>query len=266
MGREVDRALSAAHRFYGDSLLERYVHQVGLRLVAKCERPGLPWTFRVLDEPSLNAFAFTGGFIYVTRGMLAYLNSEAQLAAVLGHEIGHVTAGHAIDRSTRLGITSAGLVVGTAGGALAPTYGSMDRLQELLLARSRHAEQEADTLGLRYMSDAGYDPMEMLAVLHTVENAVGGPAWLASHPNPEHRIGGGVIQHLQLSEQPGFQIRRNLLGSDILDKEVAQPSIPERDDHASASPILDQCTTRRGTIPDPCSGIIGDKMTECRPR
>jgi predicted Zn-dependent protease len=105
MGRDVDHSLFAAHRFYSDSVLGRYVQEFGVRLAATSGRPGLPWTFRILDDPGVNAFAFPGGVVYVTRGMLAYLNSEAQLAGVLGHEIGHVAAGHAVDRSTRLGIT-----------------------------------------------------------------------------------------------------------------------------------------------------------------
>ena len=191
MGREADRYLAATRRFYDDSAWGRYVQQVGERLAAKCERPSLPWTFRVMDDPSVNAFALPGGFVYVTRGMLAYLNSEAQLAAVLGHEIGHVAARHVVSRSTRVEMTRMGLVVTTAGGAEAPVQGSPHRLQALLVAHSREAEHKADALGLHYMSDAGYDPTAMPAVLRAIERAVGRgtpPAWLAAHPNWEHRF------------------------------------------------------------------------------
>jgi len=191
MGREADRYLAATRRFYDDSAWGRYVQQVGERLAAKCERPSLPWTFRVMDDPSVNAFALPGGFVYVTRGMLAYLNSEAQLAAVLGHEIGHVAARHVVSRSTRVELTRMGLVVTTAGGAEAPVQGSPQRLEALLVAHSREAEHKADALGLHYMSDAGYDPTAMPAVLRAIERAVGRgtpPAWLAAHPNWEHRF------------------------------------------------------------------------------
>src|SRR6266545_8256813 len=91
MGREYDQEVRSSLGLYPDSALQRYVQELGARLAARSERPHLPWTFRVVDDPVVNAFALPGGFIFVTRGILAHLRSEAQLAAVIGHEIGHVT-------------------------------------------------------------------------------------------------------------------------------------------------------------------------------
>ncbi len=207
MGQEIDRSLMASRRFYNDSALERYVYELGMRLVAGSGRTKLPWTFRVLDDPGTNAFAFPGGFVYITRGMLAFLNSEAQLAAVLGHEIGHVAAGHAVERGKRLGITGQGLVVGTVGGTMTPVYGSIDRLQALLLAHSRQSEQQADSLGLYFMSAAGYEPREMLVVLHSLQFTVGGPAWLASHPSPENRVA-NLTHAWSALQTPGTLVER----------------------------------------------------------
>ena len=94
MGEQTVAAARATMGVYGDSGVQRYVRGLGSRLAATSERPALPWTFEVVDDPNVNAFAAPGGKIFVTRGILAYLESEAELAGVLGHEIGHVTARH----------------------------------------------------------------------------------------------------------------------------------------------------------------------------
>ena len=95
LGKEMDPQIKQQMGVYEDAELQRYVSQVGLRLARASERPNLPWQFTVVDEPAVNAFALPGGFIYITRGIMAYLHDEEQLAGVLGHEIGHVTARHA---------------------------------------------------------------------------------------------------------------------------------------------------------------------------
>src|SRR6185312_12567020 len=94
MGRQADSAVITSIGLYPDAVWQRYIQQFGARIAATSERPNLPWTFRVVDDPAINAFALPGGFVYVTRGILPYFNSEAQLAGVVGHEIGHVTARH----------------------------------------------------------------------------------------------------------------------------------------------------------------------------
>jgi predicted Zn-dependent protease len=180
---------------YADSALQRYVRELGTRLAATSERPNLPWTFRVVDDPVVNAFALPGGFIYVTRGILAHFESEAELAAVLGHEIGHVTARHSVSQLSRQQLAQLGLVVGSV---LSPEVARFSELASaalgvLFLKHSRDAEREADDLGLRYMRRGGYDPREMPDVFTMLERVSGAqsggrtPEWLATHPNPENR-------------------------------------------------------------------------------
>ena len=96
LGQENDAAVRKQYGVYANARLQAYVQQVGERLAAKSHRPQLKYRFTVLDSPDVNAFALPGGYIYITRGIMAHLNSEAELAAVLGHEIGHVTARHAV--------------------------------------------------------------------------------------------------------------------------------------------------------------------------
>src|SRR2546429_9292637 len=113
LGRDYDQQVAASIGVYPDSELQRYIQQFGARLAASSERPNLPWSFRVVDDPVVNAFALPGGFIYVTRGILAHLNSEAELAGVVGHEIGHVTARHSASQLTKQQLAQIGLAVGT---------------------------------------------------------------------------------------------------------------------------------------------------------
>jgi len=92
MGRQADTAIIATIGLYPDAAWQTYIQQFGERLAATSERPDLPWTFRVVDDPAVNAFAVPGGFVYVTRGLLTHITSQAELASVVGHEIGHITA------------------------------------------------------------------------------------------------------------------------------------------------------------------------------
>src|SRR5512147_2868970 len=101
LGKESDTQVRQEMGLYDDPELQRYISSIGLRLAKVSERPNLPWQFAVVDQAAVNAFALPGGFIYVTRGILPYLDSEAELAGVLGHEIGHVTARHAAQQYTR---------------------------------------------------------------------------------------------------------------------------------------------------------------------
>src|SRR3977135_1400826 len=112
MGRDYDKQVAASIGLYPDTALQRWIQQFGARLAATSERPNLPWTFHVVDDPVVNAFALPGGFIYVTRGILAHLNSEAELAGVVGHEIGHVTARHSASQMTKQQLAQVGLAVG----------------------------------------------------------------------------------------------------------------------------------------------------------
>lgn len=196
MGRQADGSVVAQYGLYPDEGLQTYVAGLGATLAGKSERPDLPWTFRVVDDPIINAFALPGGFIYVTRGIMAYFNSEAELVSVLGHEIGHVTARHSAQQMTQQQLAQVGLV---AGAILLPSASDLilgvggAGLQVLFLKFSRDDETEADLLGLRYMVRGNWDASEMphvYAMLGRVSAASGGdrlPTWLSTHPDPENR-------------------------------------------------------------------------------
>ena len=198
MGRDADPGIVAQMGLYPDSAVQRYVRDLGLRMAAVSERPELPWTFRVLDDPTVNAFALPGGYIYITRGILTHLTSEAQLAGILGHEIGHVTARHSVNQMSRSQLAQVGLIVGMVVSETVREYGGLavQGLGLLTLSYGRGDELQADELGLRYMTRLGYDPselagvMEMLARNSELSAGEGGrvPEWLSTHPNPENRV------------------------------------------------------------------------------
>jgi predicted Zn-dependent protease len=195
MGRDADPGIVASMGLYPDDELQRYVQELGTGLAARSERPNLPWTFRVLDDPLINAFALPGGYIYVTRGIMAYLDSEAELVGVLGHEIGHVTARHSVEQISRAQLAQLGLGIGMV---LRPELQRFEglasaSLQLLFLKFGRDDEHQADELGVRYMGRLGYDPtrlsgvMGMLGRVTSGEEGSGPPEWLSTHPNPDNR-------------------------------------------------------------------------------
>ena len=180
---------------YDDPGLQRYVNDIGQRLAKSSERPNLPWHFTVVDQPVVNAFAVPGGFIYITRGILAYLDNEAQLVGVLGHEIGHVTARHSARQYTRamggqLGLLALGLFVPAArpfGDVTAQALGL------LFLKYGRDDELQSDSLGAKYAASNGWDPgavPEFLATLGRLREGSekGIPNWLSTHPDPASRV------------------------------------------------------------------------------
>ena len=194
MGRDADPDIVASMGLYPNESLQAYVQDIGGQLAARSERPDLPWTFRVLDDPLINAFALPGGYIYVTRGIMAHFESEAELAGVLGHEIGHVTARHSVSRISKTQLATIGLGVGMI---LAPELQKYEPLasasmQLLFLKFSRDDEHQADELGVRYMGRVGYDPVQLSGVMAmlgqvTSEGGGGPPEWLSTHPNPANR-------------------------------------------------------------------------------
>jgi len=221
MGREAAEEVGTAIGLYTAPQLNTYVGTVGRRLAAASERPQLDWSFQVVDDPAVNAFALPGGYIYVTRGLLAHLNSEAELAAVLGHEIGHVTARHSVNQISRTQLATLGLGVGMI---LKPELRRFGQLGEaglglLMLKYGRDDENQADELGLRYMTKANYDPRAMPDVMHMLgrvsesDNTGRVPNWLSTHPNPtdrEERVTTKISQqHLGgTTVQPEAYLRR----------------------------------------------------------
>src|SRR5262245_31489911 len=152
MGRQTDAQIRAEMGVSDDPALAKYVSDIGLRLAKLSERPSLPWQFTVVDQPAINAFALPGGFIYVTRGILPFLDDEAELAGVLGHEIGHVTARHSVQQYTRAVSGAVGL---GALGVFVPAARPFGQLSEQALALiflryGREDELQADQLGAGY--------------------------------------------------------------------------------------------------------------------
>jgi len=177
--------------------LQRLVQRVGHQLAAASERPQLPWHFTVLDTPMVNAMALPGGYIYITRGMLERINSEDELAGVLGHEIAHVTARHSAQQISRQQLAQFGMVLGAvvAGPEVLQQYGQLAELGIGLLFQkySRAHETEADLLGTGYMAEARFNPVGAERMLMTLQRLDKNPAagldrYFMSHPDPGKRV------------------------------------------------------------------------------
>ncbi len=209
LGAEADQQVIAQFGLYDDPQLAAYVDRLGQAVLqtsayGQAETPAeiraTPFHFRVLDSPVVNAFALPGGYIYVTRGLLAHLDSEAQLAVVLGHEIGHVLARHASRRAAsaqlgQLGLLGAAVLGGILGGGNVAQgildYGGVG-VQLLFLSHSREDEREADRAGVAYAEFAGYDAAEAAAFFDSLERlgtrqGGGLPSFLSTHPDPAER-------------------------------------------------------------------------------
>jgi len=197
LGKNMDGEVRREMGLYEDAELQRYVESVGLRLARASQRPNLPWHFAVVDEPAVNAFALPGGYIYLTRGILPFLDSEGELAGVLGHEIGHVTARHSAQQYTKA--TSAGLGVQLLS-IFVPEARPFQGLTEtalgvLFLKYGRDDELQADRLGVDYTAKTGWNPAgvgNMLRTLARLDEASGSrrgvPNWLSTHPAPADRV------------------------------------------------------------------------------
>ena len=195
IGQQQDAEIRREMGVYNDRALEQYVNEIGQELARHSHRPKLPWTFTIVDSSAINAFALPGGYIYVTRGLLAYLDDESELAGVLGHEIGHVTARHAAQAYTRAAEANLGLtILGIFVPSTQPfTDISATGLSVLFLRNGREAELEADRLGVEYGSGAGYDPTGVPRFLSTLARVSalserGVPNWLSTHPDPGSRV------------------------------------------------------------------------------
>ncbi|MCB1689665.1 MAG: M48 family metalloprotease [Halioglobus sp.] len=170
-GREMHQEMITQGAAYDDPELQAYVNRVGQRLVASSDEPDMAFTFTVADSPDINAFALPGGYIYINRGLLAYLENEAELAGVLSHEIGHVTASHhsrqqAASVANKVVATTTYVLTGSGDLANASNmYGT-----ELVSGYGREMELEADGLGAEYMYNAGYDPESLLEVIGALKD------------------------------------------------------------------------------------------------
>ncbi len=213
-GRKAHQQVLQEYGVYKNAPVQAMVEDIGQRLAKQSHRANLQWTFTVLDSPEINAFALPGGYIYVTRGIMAYMHSEADLAGVVGHEIGHVTARHGAQRATRAQNAGLGVLAATVLGAVLESSGVSGATQAAgqlsqtaaagFVARySREQESQADALGAEYLQRNRYDPRNMVDVIRLLLNqerfaadaarAEGrtlrsGNEWLASHPANEQRL------------------------------------------------------------------------------
>ena len=213
-GRKAHQQVLAEYGALANPRLQAYVNDIGQRLAKQSHRSNLQWTFTVLDSPEINAFALPGGYVYITRGIMAYLDSEAELAGVIGHEIGHVTARHSAQRATSqqnagigvLAATVLGVVLESAGvGGAAQTASQIGQgvAAGRLASYSREQETQADQLGAEYLSRNRYNPRNMVDVIQVLKNqerfaadqsraegraAPTGGSWLASHPSNDKRL------------------------------------------------------------------------------
>jgi len=197
LGKQAKQEAEQAYGIYKEKPeLNQYIADIGKRLSAESGRPNLPWSYEIVDDASVNAFALPGGPVFITRGILGHLNTEAELAAVLGHETGHVAARHSANQMSKQQVAQLGLGIGSI---LSPAVASASQvagagLQLLFLKYSRDDETQADELGFRYMTKVGYDPRQMVPLfqmLDGVSKAAGAgktPEWLQTHPDPGNRL------------------------------------------------------------------------------
>lgn len=209
--QEIALGSQAAPEFteeYGGAIshagLQEYVAGIGRKMAAETEgkNPTLPWEFTLLNTDSVNAFALPGGKVFFTRGLAERLTSEAQMAGVLGHEIGHVTAQHGAQRIA----SSQALAAGIGVAAIVVNASDSQRVKEIggygvpalaiggnlvMLKFGRNEELEADRLGVRYMANVGYNPrgqLEVMQVLQQLSQGSSQPAFLSTHPDPAARV------------------------------------------------------------------------------
>jgi predicted Zn-dependent protease len=214
MGQETDQQIRQQFGIYEDKALNEYVNRIGQSMVPNSHRPNLKHYFAVLDTPVVNAFAAPGGYIYVTRGILALMNSEAELAAVLGHEMGHVAARHSMKQMSGQMLAQIGLVVGSVLSKDIRKFSGLASvgMQLLFLKFSRSDEYQADSLGIRYARQAQYAPGEMLRFFTALENMSaesGGhsiPTFLSTHPMTSDRI--AKVKELVSSQDVRLAVKR----------------------------------------------------------
>ena len=198
LGRELAGRTLGAAPLINDSRLQGYVNRVGRAIAAQSDRPDLPWRFGVMDDPSVNAFAAPGGVILLTRGLYEILDNEAQLAAVLGHEVAHVMKRHHVDvvrkQAGGQALAGAGQTYLQATGR--DRTGLADKLigtgAELFTKQlDQGAEHEADTVGLQLAMKAGYSASGMVDVLQKLQARAGQPSMnlmFETHPHPRDRL------------------------------------------------------------------------------
>lgn len=233
-----EEALPQLTQEYGgavtDPAINQYLTSIGMSLVNQTEGDyrSLPWKFTLLNSSVINAFALPGGKVFISRALAQEFSNEAEMAGVLGHEIGHVTAEHAdraIARAAGLqfGASLAGAFVGDSGLAQLVAAVVIDGTGKFAMKYDRAQENESDELGMRYMAQAGYDPRGMLRVMQILAEASEAsgapPEWLSTHPAPESRIKTiqerlNTPQYREILAQPSLIVNEAKFRRDFLDR------------------------------------------------
>jgi predicted Zn-dependent protease len=188
LGTQIDRQLKSQGLpiYRGNPAIQAYINEIGQRLAANGERPNIPYTFQVVADNSINAFATTGGYIYANTGLIEAADNEAELAGVLAHEIGHITGRHVVNRMKEAAIASG------IAGALEVDQDTLVNIGiqlALQLPNSREAEYDADRRGFHILGHTGYDTSGFVSFFEKL-NDMGGtpPEFLSTHPNPGNRV------------------------------------------------------------------------------
>ena len=197
LGAQADQETKKQYALYDINGLQAYIEALGQKLAKASHRPGLSYRFTVVDSPEINAFALPGGYVYITRGILAYLNSEAEVAAVLGHEIGHVTARHSVRQMSAAQGADIALTIASIFSPALRNQGTQQVANllgtALLSGYGRDHELEADRLGSEYLARTGYDPQAMIRVVGVLKNQELFDAELAKQEGREPRRYHGVF-------------------------------------------------------------------------
>ena len=187
IGKEINNQLvSREIRLYRNAAINRYVNEIGQRLAQNSKRSDIPYTFQVVNDKGINAFATMGGFVYVNAGLVAAADNEAELAGVMAHEIGHITERHSIQQMRQSAIARG---VASAAGLDRNTMVNIGVELALRRPNSRKDEFEADRVGLETMTQAGYAPSAMVSFMEKLLKRGGSiPSFLSTHPNTSDRI------------------------------------------------------------------------------
>jgi predicted Zn-dependent protease len=231
---------------YDDAQLQAYVNEVGQRAAKVSQRPDLQYTFTVLDSEEINAFTTGGGYVYITRGIMNYLNNEAELEAVLGHEIGHVCARHPVRQQSKsvlsgIGAAAVGIFTGSADLAGLANYAGA----ALVSGYGRDQELEADRLGAEYLVKTGYSPSHMVDVVRLLKNQELIEIQRAREEKRKPRVYHGVF-----ASHPDNDLRlHEVVATAQKQTTAADPRDPERDKYLRTIEGLPMGTSRaQGTL------------------
>ncbi|MBM88881.1 MAG: peptidase M48 [Gammaproteobacteria bacterium] len=250
IGLEEHEKVMSSMPFSEDEELVAYVREIGQKMADVSHRPDLEYKFYVIDSPEINAFALPAGYVYVNRGLLTYMNSEAELAAVLAHEIGHITARHAVQQQARGALArgaavAGGLVAGiaTGSGYAASQISEVASIwaQTGLSGFGREHELEADSLAAEYLVRAGYDPAAVIDVITALKNnedfnrrvSGGGGTYhglFATHPRNDRRLQEAIAQVGQLNQNEVAALNNDIFRQKLDGLIIGQSNASQRTD------------------------------------